>query len=99
MKYEQPAVILLEDLAEGVYAASGDERGGVCQSIYMKGVHRTPAHSVQGGEYRRIDRGCEGCPASQYGACRLDLGPFGDPLMPYWERENHDPNETFIYQG
>lgn len=105
MNYEKPVAILLDDLAEGVYAASGATGGdgsdaAVCQSLYMNGVPRTPIHSVQGGEYRRIDRGCEGCPALQYdGACRLDLGPFGDPLMPHWEREGHGPDDAFIYRG
>lgn len=109
MSYERPVIIVSDGYFEGVYAASGAVPGGgqddaedgrlVCQSRYMKGVYHESKATVFGNEYRRIDRGCEGCPAAQGGRCRLDLGPFGDPLMPFWERQHMNPNDTFIYDG
>ena len=102
MKYEKPMIAVQDGLAEGVFAASGavGENGRlVCQSRYMQGVYHESKATVFGNEYRRIDRGCEGCPAAQGGSCRLDLGPFGDSLMPYWERQGMNPDDTFIYWG
>ena len=98
MAYEKPIITLQNDLAEGVYAASGDNLP-VCQSQYMMGVYHNPTSNTYGATISRIDRGCEGCPAAQGGECRRDLGPFGNSLMPTWERNGYDPKETFVYWG
>ena len=66
----------------------------------MKGVYHEPKTYGTPGQYKMINRGCEGCPAAYpqtNGSCRLDMGPFGLPLQPTWERENRDPNEEWIY--
>lgn len=98
MKYEKPLLVLQEELAEGVYMASGDQTIA-CESAYMKGVHHPPVTNTYGVEIKRSDRGCEGCPADQGGSCRLDLGPFGSPLMPTWERNGNSPDDTYVYWG
>lgn len=96
MKYERPTITVQNDLTEGVYTASGDI---VCQSKYMNGNHQDPVTNTYGVEIARKDRGCEGCPADQGGECRLDLGPFGSPLMPTWERNGNSPDDRYIYWG
>lgn len=99
MKYVRPTIVVDENMAEGVYA-TGDSGGNTaCESVYMKGVHQNSQTTILGNEYKRKDRGCEGCPADQGGQCRPDLGSFGSPLKPTWERNGDNPEDTFIYWG
>lgn len=97
MKYEKPIAVIEDAVTENVYAASGGAGGSVCQSVWMQGVYHAPENAPAiGTEIERITRGCEGCPAAQ-GACRLDLGPFGTPLMPRWERAGYGPHDIYRY--
>ena len=80
--YEKPVVLTSEELAEGVYAASGaggagnnDSNGGLkCDSIYMKGVWQAgdysqwPAGTARG---YKAQFGCLGCPANKDNGCGL----------------------------
>ena len=79
--YEKPIVLANEELAEGIYTASGAEgdtanasgSGPKCDSIYMQGVWQAPDYSQWNG----VDRGykqqfaCLGCPANTENGCGL----------------------------
>ena len=78
--YEKPIVIPAEDVAEGVYMASGaadavgnaGSGGPKCDSIYMKGVWQAPDYSP--GEKSYKERfGCMNCVAYRYNGCGLQL--------------------------
>lgn len=49
MKYEKPIVLVNEELAEGVYAASGAAAGEDCYSVSAR-IHQTP--ETGRGDYR-----------------------------------------------
>ncbi|MCD7738933.1 MAG: hypothetical protein LUH58_07840 [Lachnospiraceae bacterium] len=80
-RYEKPVVLANEELAEGVYAASGaseDVTSSVstvsCDSQYMNGVWQAPDYSAWAdGESRgyRQQFGCLGCPAYRANGCGL----------------------------
>lgn len=109
MTYEKPIITLQNDLAEGVYTASGDSYytgptttgadGNTvgCQSQYMKGIQQTPHHHYDGdlSQYQMIDRGCEGCPADQYTFCALNLVSSSNVLKPTWEQRGFKPNDPY----
>lgn len=69
-KYEKPVITVIEDLAEGVYAASGDYSSGAakCDSIYMKGVWEKGDYSSKNV---KANLGCNGCPAYTGSGCGL----------------------------
>lgn len=79
--YEKPVVVASEELAEGVYAASGavgvdstTSSGEVkCDSIYMKGVWQAPDYSDWAGGTRGYKQqfACLGCPANTGNGCGL----------------------------
>lgn len=79
--YVKPVVLVNEELAEGVYAASGvysDETGSTvdgpgCDSVYMRGVWQAPDYSAWGPEGRGYKQqfGCLGCPANTDSGCGL----------------------------
>ena len=48
--YERPVMIRTEELAEGVYLASG---GIKCDSVYMNGVWQAPDDTESKGTTRR----------------------------------------------
>ena len=63
-QYQKPVVVVNDELAEGVYAASGSNAGGSgnstsgdngpkCDSKYMKGVWQGPDYSDWGGQIGR----------------------------------------------
>ncbi len=72
MKYEKPIIQINSEMAEGVYAASGESVGVKgCDSEYMKGVYQAPKYgwNTTVKEYY----GCLGCPAnSSNTGCALD---------------------------
>ena len=80
-KYTKPVVLTMDELAEGVYAASGapaaeaNGNGGIkCDSVYMKGVWQAPDYSNWApGATRGYKQqfGCHGCPAYTASACGL----------------------------
>ena len=80
--YEKPVVVVNDETAEGVYAASGavggagvEAAGGApkCDSIYMQGVWQAPDYSNKEGVTKgyRQQFGCLGCPAYTADACGL----------------------------
>lgn len=96
MNYEKPVVMVNDDLAEGVYAASGATPKRACNSIYMKGVYVQPTYNPMRDGYKK-GRGCEGCPAWDGKSCRFVSAPeqmnFDDDFRPTWEKEGHLPDE------
>lgn len=79
-EYQKPVVVTNDELAEGVYTASGvpsdtsnSDGGPKCDSIYMKGVWQAPDYSNWNGVDRgyRQQFGCLGCPAYTANACGL----------------------------
>lgn len=92
-KYERPVVELNNELAEGVFAASGASGG--CDSIYMQGVY---SDGVPGGVTYKEKFGCTGCHAYTGQGCKLDdptFNPKGKILMPNWEQNLHSGDEKF----
>ena len=75
--YTKPVVLATEELAEGIYAASGATVVKECDSIYMKGVWQgqdTSSWWKDGVEYPRGYKqqfGCNGCPAHTDNGCGL----------------------------
>lgn len=97
-KYEKPVVELNNDMAEGVYAASGTAVANtpLCDSQYMDGVWHAPAYgwNTTVKDYY----GCLGCPAYRYNGCALDVDQAyidgaksydtdSGSRMPDWERQ------------
>jgi hypothetical protein len=107
--YEKPMVLTNEELAEGVYAASGDA-ALKCDSKYMKGVWQaedTSSWWVDGVETKRGYKqqfGCNGCPANTGSGCGL-LTHYVDSnyaasydtdngkRMPDWEAKGYGPDD------
>lgn len=91
-KYLKPEVIKNEEVAEGIYLASGSVVYGAhtCDSIYIKGVFE-PTTKYDG---TRRETGCFGCPANWWdGVCHRETQSKGDiPFMPSWEYKSEDPN-------
>ena len=76
--YERPVMIRTEELAEGVYLASG---GIKCDSVYMNGVWQAPDYSDWNGTTRGYKQqfGCLGCPANTASGCNYDGQPDKTP--------------------
>lgn len=79
-QYQKPVVLVNDELAEGVYTASGstnnttgDDNGLKCDSKYMKGVWQAPDYSDWGGVTRGYKQqfACLGCPANTANGCGL----------------------------
>lgn len=80
-QYQKPIALVNDELAEGVYAASGsaggnntsDDNGLKCDSIYMKGKWQAPDYSDWGGKTRGYKQqfACLGCPANTDNGCGL----------------------------
>lgn len=107
--YEKPVVLANEDVAEGVYAASGSniaENGIKCDSQYMKGVWQPQDTSPWGDTtpgYKQVF-GCLGCPAHTANGCGLQTHYIesgqaasydvdNGNRMPSWERKGYGPND------
>ena len=78
-KYEKPIIEVNNELAEGVYAASGTAYGTkVCDSKYMNGVWQGPDYrpwAEVGGSMGYMQYyGCLGCPANTYNGCGIADG-------------------------
>ena len=82
INYEKPVVLISEELAEGVYAASGAVEGNSnaangglkCDSVYMMGVWQDQNHETWApGETKSYKEqfGCLGCPANTANGCGL----------------------------
>lgn len=102
-KYEKPLVVVSNDLAEGVFAASGaatEEENFECQSPEMGGNYM-PGNT--GDKPKGFDDkkwfGCKGCPADRGTYCALKNGekvtPGNKDFRPDWERNK----EGFVNTG
>lgn len=105
-EYVKPVVLENEELAEGVYAASGGTIARKCDSIYMNGVWQAPDYSDWNGRTRgyRQQFGCLGCPANTDNGCGL-LTHYEDAdhadsydvdngnRKPSWEKKGYAPEE------
>lgn len=105
--YEKPMVLSNEELAEGVYAASGTATtdGGIkCDSKYMNGVYMAPNYSGNGTEGYKAHYGCLGCPAFTWNACGLathyeqsgeadSYNVDNGKRKPAWEWKGYKPND------
>lgn len=99
MDYMKPTIVGNEELAEGVYAASGTPG---CDSKYMKGVY-APAHL--GWDNTMKDHyGCMGCPAYTDTGCGLQshyedsnqAGSYDTDAghrMPTWEEKGYQDDD------
>lgn len=100
--YEKPIVVTYEELAEGIFAASGDVADGNtadnnetkkgCQSAYMNGIFG--GYGSWNGETYKERYGCNECPAA-WGYCAVNNPDFNSsaPAMPGWEAQGHKGNE------
>ena len=88
--YEKPEVLVVDDLAEGVYASSGSS-GNSCDSIYMNGVYVTGTFkSIQDGY--KAGYGCNGCPVA-WGRCAVAEVSWEGDFRPSWEKAGKLPDE------
>ena len=97
MKYESPVFIQSDELAEGIFMASGEDVPGskTCNSVYMKGVFKKDDFS-NWSSGTLMDVGCLNCPAN-WGRCAVNdpyLSKPG-PYMPLWEKLGHAPTERW----
>ena len=107
--YEKPLVEVMNETAEGVYAASGNG-APKCDSKYMNGVWQaqdTSSWWVDGVEYKRGYKqqfGCHGCPAHTDNGCGLtnhyvESGSAASydvdngKRKPTWEKKEYGPND------
>jgi hypothetical protein len=103
--YKKPAIVKIDDLAEGVYTASGDGSSstdtaqGKCDSKYMNGEYHVPTYT----DNNYMDGlGCNGCPASRAQSyCALTKETYWESYdadngnrMPSWEKDGKNPYDT-----
>lgn len=106
--YEKPIVLLNEELAEGVYAASGgavedasSNNGPSCDSKYVNGVWHKDTYD---GKTYLSHLGCNGCPAFRWNGCGLLIDEAylngaksydadNGKRMPGWEAKGHQAEE------
>lgn len=101
-QYAKPVVLEMDELAEGVYAASGSHEAK-CDSKYMDGNYHAQDYSGANGYGNLVTLGCTGCPAFRANGCGLQVdaaylegatsyGTDDGNRMPEWERQGKDPN-------
>lgn len=102
--YKRPEIIIDLGMAEGVYAASGDNAQQTnCDSKYMKGVWQAPDYSAWDKGYKK-KCGCMGCPAYRWNGCGMQLdyvnsgnaGSYDQDKgnrMPAWEKKGYGPDD------
>ncbi len=89
--YEKPEIIVVDNLAEGIYASSG-KTGQTCDSIYMNGIFVLGTKSPITDGYKK-GRGCEGCPANWGDKCAVSELNYDGDFRPSWEVEGKGPDE------
>ena len=109
-QYKKPVVLMNEELAEGVYAASGTVSPEatqtpeptptpdkpVCDSIWMKGNYVQPDFSDWANGTNINGRGCEGCPACwSDGKCHVESYPPEEDCRPSWEVQGKGPYDKW----
>lgn len=88
--YKKPVVMVVDDLAEGIYASSGSSGHG-CKSLYMNGVFVVGTQSPINDGYK-VGKGCEGCPAGG-SRCRVHEVNYDGDFRPSWEVSGKLPDE------
>ena len=107
--YERPVVLVNDELAEGVDAASGDTastNGPKCDSVYMNGVWQAPDYSPWGETTRGYKQqfACLGCPANTDNGCGLlthyvesgnaaSYDVDNGNRKPTWEKKGYGPED------
>lgn len=104
-QYSKPMALVNEELAEGVYAASG-AGNPQCDSKYMNGIWQKPDYSAPDGVNSgyKVVFGCIGCPANTATGCGLDShyedsGQSGSydvdkgNRKPTWEKKGYGPTD------
>ena len=95
-RYEKPDILRVDNLAEGIYLASGDpvEEQPVCMSKYLKGNWIKPSRGTYQGARLEV-WGCEGCPADDGDGCKILKGEVHDNMdyRPNWEKAGLSPDE------
>lgn len=99
--YKRPEIIRMDEMAEGIFAASGsDGTGGggqKCESIYMNGVFTVGnGNSINDGY--KIGYGCDGCPAIEKGKgknsyCNIANITWEGDFRPWWEKQGKTGDE------
>jgi hypothetical protein len=103
--YQKPMILENEQLAEGVYTASGDAIQ--CDSVYMNGVWQAPDYSDWAGGTRGYKQqfGCLGCPANTSNGCGLQThyeqsgnassyDTDNGNRKPSWEKKGYKPDDV-----
>lgn len=103
-EYVRPVVLGNEDVAEGVYMASGSAK---CDSKYMNGVWQTQDYSDWGTGTRGYKDafGCLGCPANTASGCGLlthypasgnasSYDVDNGKRKPSWEAKGYAPDDV-----
>ena len=98
MNYEKPIIIVNNECAEGVYAASGVKSNGPwwCDSEYMKGNFQP----WQGGNNTTVKEyyGCTGCRSFWGNQCGAAAGVIAESdegfRKPEWEQKGCEPNQV-----
>ena len=109
--YEKPIVIPAEDVAEGVYMASGAVNSGGngqpgCDSKYVNGVWHKDNYD---GKTYLSHLGCNGCNAFRSNGCGLQIDQAyldgaksydvdNGKRKPGWEAKGHQPDEEINWE-
>lgn len=88
--YVKPEIIVVDGLAEGIYASSGST-GHSCESLYMNGVFVVGTQNPIVDGYK-VGKGCEGCHAN-WGRCAINEVDSDGEFRPSWEVSNKLPDE------
>ncbi len=88
--YVKPEIIVVDSLAEGIYASSGSGHG--CDSLYMNGVYLKGTYHPKKDGYK-IGRGCEGCPVAYDDRCNVADANYDGDFRPSWEISGKLPDE------
>lgn len=97
MNYQKPVIITQDNIAEGIYTASGEKNH--CESAYMNGSYQRPTEGwVEGQTYTYSTIACRSCPADQNWTCAVADGNtyMNQTLKPKWEVNGHAASDTFV---
>ncbi|MFA9466247.1 MAG: hypothetical protein ACERKN_18425 [Velocimicrobium sp.] len=94
--YKEPEIIVIDEAAEGIYAASGStedpDAGKKCASIYMQGVY-SPKNGDSIHVGYKLGYGCDGCPAVANGRCTVNEITWDGDFRPWWEKQGKTGDE------
>lgn len=89
--YSRPEIIKMDEMAEGIFAASGSTgtgdsgSGKQCESVYMNGVY-APKNGDSINVGYKLGYGCDGCPAVKGGKCTVNEITWEGDFRPWWEK-------------